>query len=249
MAGAIVLALVVAVAVGIWFWGVLVAYINPGAEGATDRKDAVQVYAVIVAGVVASITAAVGLANLRISRRNLEQQRELEGQRAQGGALQSYYEQMGKLLTEHDLRTTDREEIHLLARGQTLTMLRELDASRKGSLLTFLYGAGLIDPKKTAVTLHDADLSGADLSGAEFMHANLNMANLNGANLNSAHGKFAHLGGANLNGTVMTNAYLFGIDLSGANLGRADLSNATLQGANLRDAKLGGALHDRVPGR
>jgi len=96
-------------------WSALVDYINP--KDATGRKDAVQVYAVIVAGVVAAITAAVGLANLRLTRKNLEQQRELEAQRsrqqreleaqraeqqrelAQGAALQSYYEQIGKLIS------------------------------------------------------------------------------------------------------------------------------------------------------
>src|SRR5215203_3276645 len=134
-AAALGLALVVAVALGIfWFgwdwkvligWKALVDYINP--EDAAGRKDAVQVYAVIVAGVVATITAGVGLANLWLTRRNLEQQRELEAQRAeqqrelaQGTALQAYYEQIGKQLTEYELLTTDRAEIRKLARGQTL---------------------------------------------------------------------------------------------------------------------------------
>ncbi len=87
-------------------WRALVDYIDP--EDATGRKDAVQVYAVIVAGMVAAITAAVGLANLRFTRKNLNQQRELEvarareqreleDHRAQSTALQAYYEQMGKL--------------------------------------------------------------------------------------------------------------------------------------------------------
>jgi hypothetical protein len=130
-------------------WQTLVNYINP--KGATGRKDAVQVYAVIVAGVIAAITAAVGLFNLHLTRRNLQQQRELEAQRAeqqrelaQGGALQTYYEQIGKLITEHKLRSTQHKDIRELARGQTLTVLREIDGKGKGSLLTFLYGAGLI---------------------------------------------------------------------------------------------------------
>lgn len=54
-AGAIVFALVVAVAAGMWFWGVLIEYINP--KNATGRKDTVQVFALIVAGAVAAITA------------------------------------------------------------------------------------------------------------------------------------------------------------------------------------------------
>src|SRR5215217_7194404 len=101
------LGLVVAVALtyGIWFdwewkammgWKALESYINPARDDTTGKKDAVQVYAVIVAGVIASITAAVGLLNLRLTRKNLDQQRELEAQRAQGTALQAYYEQIGK---------------------------------------------------------------------------------------------------------------------------------------------------------
>jgi hypothetical protein len=64
----------------------------------------------------------------------LEQQRELEAQRARGTALQAYYEQIGNLITKDDLRNTQREEIRELARGQTLTVLQELDANRNRSL-------------------------------------------------------------------------------------------------------------------
>src|SRR5215204_6385622 len=72
------------VAYGIWLdwewkamigWKALEDYINPEPDDTTGKKDAVQVYAVIVAGVVASITAGVGLWNLRLTRKNLDQQR------------------------------------------------------------------------------------------------------------------------------------------------------------------------------
>jgi hypothetical protein len=177
--------LLVAVALGIlWFgwdwkaligWRALVDYIDP--KNATGRKDAVQVYALIVAGGVAAITAAVGLLNLRLTRRNLEQQRELEAQRAQGTALQAYYEQIGKLITEYDLRNTQREEIRELARGQTLTVLQEVDRAGKESLITFLYKAGLLP----AVALTGADLRGVVLRIADLDRANLERANLRGA--------------------------------------------------------------------
>ena len=151
VAAAFGVVLLVAVVLGfLWFgwdwkaligWRALVDYINP--KNATGRKDAVQVYALIVAGAVAAITAAVGLLNLGLTRRNLEQQveleiqrtfhqRSLEAMRAQGAALQAYYEQIGKLLTEYDLRNSKREEIKELARGQTLTVLQEVD--RKGKV-------------------------------------------------------------------------------------------------------------------
>jgi hypothetical protein len=178
-AAALVLALVITVGLGIWFgwkvligWKALISYINP--QDATDRKDAVQVYAIIVAGVVAAITATVGLLNLRLTRRNLEQQEALEAERRQDTALQAYYEQIGKLITDEDLLNTERKEIRELARGQTLTVLQQIDGERKRSLLTFLHEAGLIGAENPAVTLIGADFRGAKLyDGADFRGANL----------------------------------------------------------------------------
>ena len=81
---------------GIWFWGVLVGYIDPrsGPKGVTDRKDVVQAFALIVAGVIDLIGGIVGIANWDTSRRNLQQQRDLEEQRAQEDALQAYSEHL-----------------------------------------------------------------------------------------------------------------------------------------------------------
>jgi hypothetical protein len=241
VAAALGLALMAGVAFGsFWFgwdwkaligWKALVGYINP--TDATGRKDAVQVYAVIVAGVVAAITAAVGLANLRLTRRNLEQQRELEAQRAdeqrkleaqraQGTALQAYYEQIGKLLTEYDLRTTDREDIRELARGQTLTVLQEVNGKGKGSLLTFLHGAGLISKagKNPAVALTAANLRESDLRRIDLRTADLQEADLQGADLFGASLYFlANLQGANLQGARVANEQLAeAISLEGATM-------------------------------
>jgi uncharacterized protein YjbI with pentapeptide repeats len=276
VAAALGAVLLVAVALGfLWFgwdwkaligWRALVDYINP--KNATGRKDAVQVYALITAGVVASITAAVGLLNLRLTRKNLEQQRELEAQRAeqqrelaQGNALQAYYEQIGKLITECNLRNTKREEIRELARGQTLTVLQEVDGYGKGSLLTFLHGAGLIRTGNPAVTLiganlQEAELQGADLRDADLREVVLRGANLQGAILRQAYLQVAHLQGANLQanllaailelahlqGADLRNAFLRKAVLRGALLQGADLREAYLEGANLQDAELRGAL-------
>ncbi len=222
-------------------WRALVGYIRP--EEAADRKDTVLVYAAMVAGVVAAITAAVGLANLYYTRKNLEQQREqqreieknraegaavLEAQRAQGSALQAYYEQMGKLLTEYELRTTSREDIKLLARGRTLTMLKELDANGKGNLLVFLYAAGLIDGDNPAVVLF----------GAELIEARLRVANLRDANLEGTYLQHVTLRGANLQHANLQFANLQFANLRHANLEDANLQFANLQRANLQRAKV-----------
>jgi hypothetical protein len=71
-----IIAIVVLIVVAIWFWGVLVGYIGP--KDSTDRKDVVQVFALIVAGVVGFIGAILGIANLSIAWRNLRQQIDLE---------------------------------------------------------------------------------------------------------------------------------------------------------------------------
>jgi uncharacterized protein YjbI with pentapeptide repeats len=234
------------------FWRPLVDYINP--QNATQRKDAVQVYAIIVAGVVAAITAGVGFANLWLSRRNLEQQRELEDQRAQhqqeledqraqqqrelaqGTALQAYYEQIGNLITEYDLRNTQREEIRELARGQTLTVLREVDGKGKGSLLTFLYGAGLIGTQDPAVVLTGADLREAALQGCTLSRVDLRNANLWKANLQGAYLQRADLRDANLQGALLGRAYLQGADLQGAKVTDKQLAvTRSLQGAIMSD--------------
>jgi uncharacterized protein YjbI with pentapeptide repeats len=201
---------------------------------------------VIVAGVIATITAGIGLANLRLTRRNLEQQRELEEQRAQSAALQSYYEQIGNLLSDKELHSTERSEIRELARGQTLTVLQSLDASRKKTLLAFLHGAQLIGPKNPAVELSGADLMYAKLQEAFLPYANLSDVNLHEANLRDSnlHGanlQDAILYGADLQGASLQEADLQGADLQEANLSWARLSAANLQGANLQGANLSGA--------
>jgi type II secretory pathway pseudopilin PulG len=214
VAAALLIAIAIVLAAGIilgWWswktligWRALVGYINP--TGASQKKEALQVYAVIVAGVIASITAAVGLANLRLTRKNLEQQRVLEAERAQEDALQSYFEQMGVLLTDHNLISTEREDIRQLARSQTVTLLARLNGSRKGALVRFLQAAGLIYAGKPVVGLTRTDLSVADLSVADLAEADLRGAYLGGADLS-----VAFLGGADLRDADLRDA-----DLSGA---------------------------------
>jgi hypothetical protein len=207
--GMILLGLIVLVAAGIWLWGALVGYVDPGAKGATDRKDVVQVFALIVAGVVGLIGGIVGIVNLSVSLRNVRQQFELEDLRRQDAALQAYFEQMGDLLTDHDLIKKERDEIRQLARAQTLTVLARLDGPRKGSLVRFLYGAGLIRREQTVVRLDGADLTQIDLEKVILGKVMLGQANLRKANLRGAE-------------------LLDSTDLSEADLEEADLTGSVL---------------------
>jgi hypothetical protein len=202
MAIGLILGVAVLAVVGIWFWGVLVGYVGP--KDAGERKDVVQTFALIAAGMVGAIGGIVGIANLQTSRRNLQQQRELEEQRAQEDALQSYFVQIGDLLTDHNVITTERNDIKQLARSQTLTVLARLDGPRKGSLVRFLYGAALINRDHTIV-----QLSGADLSGADLYNVVLYGANLSGANLSDADLRRSLLLQANLDAAVLIGANLY----------------------------------------
>src|SRR3712207_3974058 len=147
--GAIVL--LAAIAVGAyfgskWLWGELAAYIRPG--DATERKDLVNVFVLIGAGIVGTLTALAALLNAYFSRRNLQnaraalhRQRDLAERRAQDDALQAYLEQMGGLLTVHKLKEAQPEDaVALLARAQTLTVLGRLSAWGKRDLLLFVHG-------------------------------------------------------------------------------------------------------------
>ena len=248
---------------GIKLWWVLADFIAPA--DATGRKDLVQTFGLIVAGGVGLIGAVVGLGGLYISRKNLQttqsslrqqreiederaqQQQRIEDQRAQDTALQAFYEQIGDLLTEHDLRRTDRTDIPVLARAQTLTVLRRLDSRGKGHLLSFLYGAGLITPGEftgeAIISLNEADLRGTYLRGAYLKDADLREADLRGADIREARLDGALLGEADLteaqlNWADLRNTDLIWTSLRHAALGRAILFKADLRRADLRETDL-----------
>ncbi len=226
---------------------VLAGYIQP--KTPTNKKDLVNIFVLIAAGVVGSLTAIAAVGNLIVSRKNLQQQHDLDERHAQDDALQAYYEQMGDLLTEHKLMETkdENDPIRLLARAQTSTLLERLGSEssrakrKKGELVRFLHDAGLINKGKKIVMLSGADLKGVDLRGADLSSADLSGADLSGADLTEI-----DLRDADLSHTVLSGADLNGADLSGANLSRAmlmvaQLMVAYLRGANFSSANFSGA--------
>jgi len=160
-----------------------------------------------------------------IERHRLEERTKLEHEiatdRQQEAALQAYLDRMTELLLEKKLATTEDEEVRNVARIRTLTVLRGLDARRKGFVIQFLSEAELIENLKTIISLKDADLRGADL-----FHENLADTNLKGAILNNANFGYA----------ILERVHLIG----------AILSNANLLGAYLADALLSGAIVDKA---
>lgn len=188
---------------------------------------------------------------------------EVENQRAQDEALQTYLDQMGDLLLREKLRQLKGDaDAKVLARARTLTILARLNGERKRSVVLFLYEAGLITAAKhtdpAIIDLAGADLRGADLhsvnlSNAHFRGATLRETNLAHASLRNAYLGYSDLTDANLSNAhlesdfflkhqegatfvnaVLTNANLSGVDLKGVYFGGAHLEGANLTGAYLR---------------
>jgi uncharacterized protein YjbI with pentapeptide repeats len=200
-----------------------------------------------------------------VEKRRLEAAQHIEEQRAQDEALQTYLEQMGQMLLDKDrpLRQSKKgDEVQLLARARTVTILRRLDSARNRDILQFLREARLVPSNKYEIQEHivrldNSNLSKADLRGANLDSFDLHGTDLSGADLRDARLPWSYLPYAKLNGANLRGAYLRGdpdqsgdadlsdADLSDANLSEADLSydnlsNANLQGANLTDAVLRG---------
>jgi hypothetical protein len=156
---------------------------------------------------------------------SMQEDREIAEQRTQETALQTYLDQMAKLLIENALGSTPTHEVKDVARVWTLTIVRRVDAERKGIVLQFLHESKLIQGAAPVVSLLHADLRAAGLSWAD-----LREANLHGADLRAADLRWANLSGA---------------DLSEAELNHANLRWANLNAANLRDADLNAAQYTK----
>jgi uncharacterized protein YjbI with pentapeptide repeats len=203
---------------------------------------------------------------MEVEQRRLEAAQHIEEQRAQDEALQTYLEQMGQMLLDKDRplrQSKEGDEVQLLARARTVTILRRLDSARNRDILQFLREARLVPSNKYEIQEHivrldNSNLSKADLRGANLDSFDLHKTDLSGADLRDAYLAWSYLRYAKLNGANLRGAYLRGApdqsgnadlsdaDLSDANLSEADLSydnlsSANLQGANLTDAVLRGA--------
>ena len=171
-----------------------------------------------------------------IAAQTLDQQRQ--------NILDSYLDRMSDLLLTYHLSSSKPgDEVRALARARTFTALRNLDGSRRGALIRFLWKAGLINGPQPIIDLSEAFLIDVNMSGADLSGANLSGANMGWLYLGNGKSACANLSQANLSG-----AYLIETNLSGANFRQANLGYANLSGADLSGADLSGAnlLHAYV---
>jgi hypothetical protein len=154
---------------------------------------------------------------LEIEARRAAEARELEAQRVQNAALQTYLEGMRHLLLDKDLLASEEESsLRAVARAQTLSSLLQMSPEGKGIALRFLYESHLIRKGDLIIDLENADLSGADLHRDTLIEADLSDTDLSNANLSDADLFKADLTGAKLSNTTLLEADLRGANLSGA---------------------------------
>ena len=173
------------------------------------------------------VPAVIAAGGLWFNRQQHERGLEIENERAQDEALQAYLDQIGQLLLdkERPLRESkEGDEVRILARARTLTVLARLARDRKMSVIQFLYESGLIDDYNGIVDLRGADLSGANMSGTSLRNANMSNADLSNADLSGV-----KLSDANLSNADLSGALLYGAKLSEANLSRANLGWTNLR--------------------
>ena len=147
--------------------------------------------------------------------------------------LAAYMERLSELLLNKNLAGAQSgSDTHTVAQAWTLSILRRLDQHHKGTVLQFLYTAGLITAGQAVISLHGANLREADLSKAKLPGVDLSGADLSNANLS-----YARLSSARLVDTDLSDTDLRGADLRGADLEGADLHGAMTDGALLNATK------------
>jgi uncharacterized protein YjbI with pentapeptide repeats len=177
---------------------------------------------------------------LWFSQAERETERKIADERIREAALQGYLDKITELLLDPLPDSLDSERIRAVARARTLTTLRQLDGSRKATLLQFLHEAKLIDKKSAIIELRGADLSDIVLTNLALDNADLTEATLRRATLVFLSLRWADLSGVDLSEASLAKVSLYAADLRYANLVGTTLIDVDLRKANLHGAKFAG---------
>jgi hypothetical protein len=250
--------------IGLALWWALNRYIDP--QTATQKRDVVQILAVIMAGVAAAVGIyftwrgqditkegqEISRENIETTRQTAEEQLRLtrEGQFTE--RFPRALEQLGATDDSGGIRLEIRlgaiyefEQIARLSRDhhwpimEILTTYIRNNAPRRAHEDT-LEGRGSIQADiqaiLTVIGRRSAYHRDLELARIDLRDTHLRWADLRGADLERA-----RFHGADLRGALLRGARLRGADLKRANLERARLEGADLEGADLRGADLEGA--------
>jgi uncharacterized protein YjbI with pentapeptide repeats len=207
-----------------WDWTGLGPYISPSHPKDSDFQRGKTLWDWLQ---LLFIPIAVAIVAFWFSQMQKSNEQKIAEDNQQESALQGYINEISELLLEKNLRKPKPEdEVSIIGRVRTLTILPRLDKRRKGSVLKFIYESDLIQKDKCIIKLKDADLRVADLFRVDLHEADLRETKLLGAKLEEA----------NLCGSDLSKANLLGVNLEKANLTGANLLDASLRYANMTGA-------------
>ncbi len=232
-----------------WSWTGFGPYLSPAHRQGTDFQRGKTLWDWLQLLFIPIVLAAVGT---WFSRQQSQTQEKIATRRQYDQTLQTYIDNMSKLLLEqYLLNPPEGSAVREVARAQTMAVLWRLGPTHKGALLQFLHEADLINkPTSSARKILDPVIplgpisapqtaqGVAELRVPKVRTANLREANLKGADLHDAYLSMADLRRANLSGADLSGANLSGADLSGADLSATDLSRADLRRAKVTTNQL-----------
>ncbi len=176
-----------------------------------------------------------------IASHRADAQLAVKDERSQNVMLQEYFDRIGILMIQHDLRNLENfGDANSVARARTLTLLRSLDGEHKAAVLQFLRDAGLIpNTEVPGVVLWGADFSNTQLPGASLSKADLSRVDLRDSDLSDTDLEGVDLRQADLRNANLSQADLSGTQLNDANPIGAEFRGATFQDVNWEGSKIG----------
>lgn len=196
------------------------------------------------------IPAVIGLLGWLYSQTEKIKTKKRDEERSQNEVLESFLLTMTNLIIEHKLHDTPNRQILSIARARINIALHNLNGSRKGQVLQFLYESDLIDltPKINLiginfqnVVIDEIVLGKSEIKGSYFNNSSIQKANLSG-------GVFigCDFSDANLSQSLVTNTDFSYSNFTNAILNNMDLTSVNLEGVNLTNANLRGSKISKV---
>jgi len=207
------------------------------------------------------------IAQIRLEEFRRDQDHKLAATIQMDSVLSTFFKEMSELILEKNITLTDVTMRKTFVRPKILATLRQLDPTRKSSIIKYLYESELLSIDKNPLDLSGADLSNIDLGypfrfkgkSAKGIYSTTNMhslslpdvrlVNASFANLYLSWSNFEHsdLTGANFHGTLFLNtifhqANLSFTDFTDAVTALVDFEEADLTGSNLSEEQLDAAF-------
>ncbi|CAF4484663.1 unnamed protein product [Rotaria sp. Silwood2] len=184
-----------------------------------------------------------------------EQQRAHELNIAQeqlrDSVLVTYMNDIGLLLKSNNGSLTSDPVTASIARAKTLTVIQQLDATRSGFVIRFLYEAKQLTSGANSLDISDAELIGIDLSMVHFTKADLQYTSFH--NVHSRRTMFRNIClmnatfiSSSLQQVVFINCMCQNVNFRSANLKHADFSGAKLKGSTFTQTRLERTNFSRV---